>query len=164
MKEKDLLATSLRQEAVYTRHLEEEKAAEEGQLDELRQVVNKAADELEVERSRRTNLAKDYEQLMAEYHHLQGELQVQVSSQTKRGIEHLYKCTHGNTCNHVYVYCACTQTHVRTVLVHKHTCVLCLCTNTRAYCACAQTHVRTVLVHKHKFFLCAGSILCQRHQ
>ena len=133
MKEKDLLATSLRQEAVYTRHLEEEKAAEEGQLDELRQVVNKAADELEVERSRRTNLAEDYERLMAEYHHLQGELQVQVSSQTTRGIEHYVYCTYMHMCvciqvlylyTNTHAYCTCTQTHARTVLVHKHTCIL----------------------------------------
>ena len=99
MKEKDLLATSLRQEAVYTRHLEEEKAAEEGQLDELRQVVNKVTDELEVERSRRTSLEEDYQQLMAEYHHLQGELQGQVGCahrhrHSESAFEHSYICTH----------------------------------------------------------------------
>ena len=136
MKEKDLLATSLRQEAVYTRHLEEEKATEEGQLDELRHVVNKVADELEVERSRRTGLAEDYERLMAEYHHLQGELQGQVSSKytqtyihAKHAVEHAY----------VHIHTHSTQLHMY-VHTHIHICHECL------------------------VLACADIILCQRHQ
>ena len=119
MKEKDLLATSLRQEAVYTRHLEEEKATEEGQLDELRHVMNKVADELEVERSRRTSLGEDYERLMAEYQHLQGELQGHVSSAAVHTRTHTHAHTHTHTRTHTHTH---THTHAHThTRTHTHT-------------------------------------------
>ena len=78
MKEKDLLATSLRQETVYTHHLEDEHATLESQLGELRATVKLVMDDLEVERSKSSSISEDYDSLLKEYHHLQCQLEEQV--------------------------------------------------------------------------------------
>ena len=78
MKEKDLLATSLRQEAVYTHHLEDECSTLESQLSEAKSTAQQVVDELGVERSKACTISEDYDNLLKEYHQLQAELEEQV--------------------------------------------------------------------------------------
>jgi chromosome segregation ATPase len=83
MKEKDLLATSLRQEAVYTHHLEDECSTLESQLSEAKSTAQQVVDELGVERSKACTISEDYDNLLKEYHQLQAELEEQTLSSTE---------------------------------------------------------------------------------